>query len=395
MFFSLEHTSNNQFSQHWQLGQLTLNTDQGWQQLIFESRVLIFKGYTDCAPLATVVLNCLDHELPGNFCVFDYNTTTGNIVMRTNQWRGFLAWYNQHQRFSNLVSADKCLWNDGSVSIDQTLHIVEDTLDIIGSIPNNTIDRVTAVNSIHKILTEKTQQFVQHNNLPLRVFCSGGIDTALVYSYVKTATDNYELILGNHNEWDKFWCKNSRLLSESFWAYRNIHHWRDPCVVTSGAWGDECMLKNPNNANIWLMYHGIDIYELLDSNEYRDCTHYKFFNSDKSRQLYHAQQCDPAVIKALDLSPTDFYKYYCNIVINDCQHWHIGNTLTFTPLRDFDILKIMLRMDPKDVILQMFNGDISRQLIAFNDATILPTLSHLKDSGEELENLSSLIKSHT
>jgi len=143
------------------------------------------------------------------------------------------------------------------------------------------------------------------------------------------------------------------------------------------------------------MYHGIDIYELLASTQYRNCSHYDFYNSEKSRQLYHAQKHDPNVQQALGLSAKEFYRYICNIVINDCQHWHIGNTLTFTPLRDFDILKIMLRLDPKDAIPQMFNSDISKKLIARNDAALLSTLSYCKGAGEELENLSALINSQT
>lgn len=395
MFFSLEHTTNARMPCQWQMGSLVLNTDQGWHKLVVGNRMLIYKGYADTTPLRDIVADCADHQVPGNFCVFDYNSNTGTIAMRTNQWRGFLAWYTQNIMFSNLYTADKCLWNDGSATIDQSLHVVETTLDVIDMVNTHSIDLATALDDIHAILSAKTQQFVRNNSLPLRVFCSGGVDTALVYSYIKRATAKYELLLGNHNDWDSFWCNNSKLLTQRFWAYRNIHHWHDPCVVTSGTLGDECMLKNPSTANLWLMYHGIDIHDLLASTKYRNCSHYDFYNSTQSRQLYQTQQQDPAVLQALELEPAEFYKYICNIVMNDCQHWHLGNTLTFTPLRDFDIFKIMLRLDPKHAIPQMFNSDISKQLIVRNDPSILETLSYCKGVGEELENLSSLINSHT
>ena len=76
---------------------------------------------------------------------------------------------------------------------------------------------------------------------------------------------------------------------------------------------------------------------------------------------------------------------------NDHQHWHLGNTLTFTPMRDLAILKELLSM-PFDVMRsQMLNSEISRLLIARNYPEALDILSTQKNHENYLENLAGLV----
>jgi hypothetical protein len=136
------------------------------------------------------------------------------------------------------------------------------------------------------------------------------------------------------------------------------------------------------------MYHGIDIFDLLRT---RDFLHYDYFMQDKHQKLFIQQQQDRALDPVMRLDRTDFIKYICNINANDCQHWHLGNTLTFTPLRDMQVLKLMLALDVDDLLSQALDSAISKRLIAQNDADLLSVLSDTKNIGETLSNLAQCI----
>ena len=386
MFFSLEKTANSRFSHQHQLGQLVLNTDAGWKSIDTGSRILVYKGYADHTELDSIVDN-LPHTVSGNFCVFEYSTISQQTKVFTNQYRGFLIWHQSGTRLSNLLHEDYTIWNDSDIAVDQQLTLHETKVDIVGSVDGACLDLTTAVDLVHELLADKIKNFVSNNKLPLRVYCSGGIDSMLVYSYIKTFTDNYELILENRFQYDEFWCKNSRLISESFWGYRQIHHWIDPCVLTSGAPGDEFMLRNPATTNLWLMYHGTSIPDLLKTHDIK----HKFFDLPHNQQLFETHHRDKELDIVMKLSTNAFYSYLCNIVTNDCQHWHLGNTLTFTPLRDLEIFKIFLRLNIDDAIPQILSSSISRELIKRNDANLLNYLSDDKDTGEEFANLVGLL----
>ena len=81
----------------------------------------------------------------------------------------------------------------------------------------------------------------------------------------------------------------------------------------------------------------------------------------------------------------------CNNAVNDWQHWHIGNTLTWTPLRDLDIYKMFLRLEPKDAVGQVMDSFISMGLIERNCPGLSNTISDQKNTGNYLKNLADYL----
>ena len=386
MFFSLEHYPNPRFPQQWILGELILNTDSGWHRKKSNGTVWIYKGYADHDRLDQLVSHIADDSVPGNFCVFQYRD--GVITLHTNRYRGFMIWHDS-QRVSNLVVSDHAIWNDQWLTIHQDLAVAHDAQDIIGEIDFTVLSRQQALDQLDEILDRKVKQFVQHNDLPLRVFLSGGVDSMLVFSYIKKHTDRYELIWENRIEWDEFWCQNRRTIQQQFWGYNQIHHWRDRCVLVSGTPGDEFMLRSPTTANLYLMYHGSDIPQLIAQGG----MHAGYFQ--KHLSLFENQLCDPDIKSTLQMSKQDFFWYLCNTVLNDCQHWHLGNTLTFTPLRDLALFKLLLRLPFADAVAQIMHSEISLALIERNDPELLKYLSPIKNTGETFSNLVYLMNKHS
>ena len=81
----------------------------------------------------------------------------------------------------------------------------------------------------------------------------------------------------------------------------------------------------------------------------------------------------------------------CNTVANDWQHWHIGNTLTWTPLRDLELFKLCLALPYDQAIGQIVNSAVSRELIERNVPGLTQVLSDQKNTGNFMRNLRVLL----
>ena len=81
----------------------------------------------------------------------------------------------------------------------------------------------------------------------------------------------------------------------------------------------------------------------------------------------------------------------CNIVANDWQHWHLGRTRTWTPLRDLELFKLMLRLPQHDAVSQIMNSEISIDIIERNSPGLSQVLSSQKNMHNPLANLAGLV----
>jgi hypothetical protein len=229
-------------------------------------------------------------------------------------------------------------------------------------------------------MNHKAQQFL--SDKPINVFLSGGVDSAFVFSYIQKHTDNYKLVLESHIEFDYFYLKNHGTLS-NFWGYNQIHHWRDPTVVASGTPGDEFTGRNPITVDLILRSHGTSFVEVMDDPMYANSLNYNFF-----KLKYYDKLNKP--VKALPLEQA--IHQGCNKNANDWQHWHLGNTTTWTPLRDLEFFKLFARLPIEDIKQQLMNSIIQIKLIERNNPKILSYLSFEKNTNNSMENLTNLLK---
>jgi len=381
MFFSLTPSVRHNFAEHFQLGDINLYTDLGWDINVSKAWTVVFKGYADEFFLEKNLFLILDQHIPkytGNFCVICYEHSTGKIFIKNDLWRSFPI-FQHSDDITNLIKSDVVFWTDSIISLDQDFNITERKFDAIGHIETDTLSKEQAVSSIHQILEKKTQSFLSHNQLPIKVHLSGGVDSLLVYSCVKKQTNQYELIKAEHFDYDKFWLLNDTQIKTQFWGYNQVHHWKDSCVLTSGAPGDEFMLRSPTTIDLFLKYRNISTLDILQTNI--QSLHRDYFLKEKHTQIFQSQTVDK------NLSPEIFYWNLCNIVVNDWQHWHLGKTLTWTPLRDLDIFKIMLRLPIDIAIGQIFDSLISKHLIDLNMPEASNLISDNKNSLNPMKNL--------
>jgi hypothetical protein len=64
---------------------------------------------------------------------------------------------------------------------------------------------------------------------------------------------------------------------------------------------------------------------------------------------------------------------------NDHQHWHLGETLTFTPYKDLEILRLTMQSSPEQLLAQAIDASISKELVRKLDPSKLDYLAKYKN----------------
>lgn len=382
MFFNIGHTPLENYPCHWQMGSFSVSTDEGWHRATLGTADILYKGYADKNSLDQLLEQILfqtEPQLTGNFCALIL--VDDSIEIQTDRYRSFPLYVGDG--VNNLKPTGRTAWTDSLIKVHADLTVTEQKFDVIGEINTSPVTLDEALEEITNLIDRKVVSFLSHNQLPVRAFLSGGVDSMLVYSFLRKHSDNFELVKCSHVDYDYFWLKNSSDITK-FWAYNQIHHWVEPCVLTSGTPGDEFMMRSPTTADLFLKHHNVKISELLTQPQWADSLHYEYFNKEKHLKIFQ----QPPLNQSLE----QLHWSLCNIIVNDWQHWHLGNTLTWTPLRDLEIFKIILRLPPTVLIDQVMDSKLSIQLIERNCPGLSASLSTYKNAGNVLANLVDIVK---
>ena len=369
MFFHIADQHQENYPCHWHMGSFRVSTDSGWQLRQIGTAQVLYKGYADAAPVENLLLDIVLQTIPqilGNFCAIVLADDA--LTIQTDRYRSFPIYINDHS-VNNLIPTEHTAWTDSLITVHSDLSVTENKFNVIGHawLPTSTVDQ------IDQLLTDKIKRFAEHNQLPLRVFLSGGVDTLLLYSYIRRLDIPHEMTWNLHTDLDEFYLANSYDIKKH-WGYCQIHHWQQSCVLASGAPGDEFMLRSPTTANQYLLKNGTSIPRLLANN--LDCLHHTYFT--KHLDLFRGQQAATA-------------PELCNTVVNDWQHWHLGNTLTWTPFRDLELFKLFLALPYEQAVAQIMNSAVSCELIERNVPGLTRVLSDQKNTGNAMRNLRGLL----
>jgi hypothetical protein len=377
MFFHIADQPQENYSHHWHMGSFHVSTDAGWQLEQVGTAQVLYKGYADRADLKCLLMDIVLQTIPhilGNFCALVVVDNT--LTIQTDRYRSFPIYIGDHA-VNNLIATSHTAWTDSMITVHPDMTVTENKFDLIG----DTAVAASTVDQIDQLLSNKIQSFLSHNRLPLKVFLSGGVDTLLIYSYIVKFCAEHEMVWGQHTDYDDFYLTNHDDI-QSYWGYRQIHHWQDACVLASGAPGDEFMLRSPVTANLYLLNHRTSVPKQLQ--HYPDCLHRDYFNLPKHTSVFEQQQKEFVPSK-------DLVWDLCNIVANDWQHWHIGNTQTWTPLRDLELFKMCLALPRDQATAQIVDSAVSRQLIERNVPGLTRVISDQKNTGNFMRNLRVLL----
>jgi len=357
MFFTLAPTIDLRFPNHANIGDMILSYDDGWKNSAPDT---FTKGY---------------HHKPinhGNF--IKVSKVDDLICVNGGSARSFpLYWNNETTTLTNFDQIGVKIFADRIPMIGKNSEFV--LQDIIGSVDTSEITIDQAVELITDNLIKKAQLLAaDYPDLPRRLFITGGIDTVTLFALMRNQQIDFELVDYEHFEFDNFLNHQYPTIREKYWAYRQIHHWKDSCVLLTGGCGDEFLMRGPVTLAIWAAWHKINISELINiSSGY----HIDYFSKPANRKIFEEQ--DSSLVLTQYPTKQDLVKAIVDMNLNDHQHWHLGNTLTWTPFVDAALTKIMLRLNVDDMVSHIVDATISRRVIERLYAPAVDLISDCKN----------------
>ena len=379
MFFKIAPQNLDQFMFNYRLNDTHwLNCDAGWTDISTKYGTAYIKGYchehkfnTD---FAEELFEDIEPRYTGNFIAV-LARLSGTIDVTNDSTRATPLWRNETEVGNIDMTNAVNVWANNTVSITATEMVEKDWDNITPhNVPACSFN--SALDQIDQILTEKFA-WLKDTAKNIKIFYTGGIDTLLCISYLRKLGIEHELVTAEHYDYDKFTCNFDQAIKTN-WAYRQMHHWREPTYFVTGACGDEFFLRGPATANLILAHFGINILQLLKPEHY----HYHSFREQEKLDIYTQQQHDPEIQKMLS-NKKELSDYIVGMCMNDHQHWHLGNTLTFTPFKDTRILAIILEMEKNDIAESVANAKLQRELIRRNNAQLLQYLDEYKNQGRQ------------
>lgn len=343
MFFTVCPHADSRLPYHDSIGDMVLSHDAGWHS---KDSDVWFKGYKH---------NNIEHS---NFAEITNNNN--HIQVHTGNARSFPLWWNEEsQTLTNLAPTGVQMFADRVPNIGTQSNF--EWRDVIGNIDTSEITVSQAVDLIVQNLCAKARALAQdYSHLPLRLFITGGIDTVTLFALMRNQNIDFELLNYNHFEFDHFLNAQYPLLKETHWAYQRIHHWTKPCMLLTGANGDESMMRGPGTLSTWAAWHNINVLELLKQ---QPGYHSNYFGKAANAELFEHQLQHAQDVREKYPTKHSLFKSIVDINLNDHQYWHLGHTLTWTPFADAEITKIMLRLSTSDMISQIIDATVSRQVI--------------------------------
>jgi len=366
VFFSIATQPDFRFDNRVEHLGLWINFDQGWQVTQQE----LYKGYSS------------------NHCrlVLEHN----GVCITHSEPRSFPVWF-KHGFISNLYCGlDKQAFVRDHLHMDPDGRIVWTPRDLDLSVPSDTITMDQALNLICDRLDTAVQDLKQHDHPPLRLFCSGGLDTFLIYAMLKHHQVEFELLSTEHFETDDFTTHNQPAL-DHYWSYRQqqLHHWNHPAWLVTGGCGDEYFLRGPAVIAMLTAWHDIDFQSLLQAN----CSQYHYHHFNKYQQLWQTSWQQRQQLQCQYPTRQQLLQQIMDNLANDHQHWHLGHTITWTPLKDIEIARILLQLDMDDLVPQFLDGAVTKRVIEHYCAPVLDFVSTYKNHNTQ-EHLSEFLRWH-
>ena len=375
MFFTISSTADNNFQNHYSLHQWTVSVDDGWNSVETERGTVLFKGYVDSILSLEEIVRTYNWDIPsyldGNFTLI--KVTKESVVLRHSKLRPYPLWSNG-SAVSNLQSIGDKLWVDDVVDIVNSGVVTVKT--DISTFKDQLLDTNTVINEVCKLLQSKIDTLAATNRFPLKVFKSGGLDTALIHAMISSSNLQFENVVDQHWDDTVFTQQNSNAIS-NFWAYKQLHHWRNSTMLATGSHGDEFFLRGPEAIAMLTAWHNIDFLQLLDNcpNAY----HYTYFLKEKNLKIF--KKHFEARQQIRDHYPTlaDLKLHIIDMLANDHQHWHLEKTLTWTPFMDLRIPMLMLSLPINSLLSQFLNGTLTRRCIEYFDSSALLGITKFKN----------------
>jgi hypothetical protein len=384
MFFRLadKKDDNRKWPHSFQLtSRYLLETDEGWNIEQTSNGKIVYKGYQEFADLKEVLKN-LNNKIPfkgpGNFLAFLVQNDETVYILHPEERTCpiYYSIFSQNIEVSNLNPQNyhNCLMRDEFMVIKSNSKLsIEPFLPCEAS-PIVKKSEEEVIHELNSYVDKKIIHFFKmYSGTDSWLYHSRGADTTTLYSYVLKNKLPINIIKSEHKEETPFYKEFKDELNLS-WNYRQIHHWAKPSILLSGANGDETLLRNPLSGALLLSLAGINPLKLLKNNASKYNSRYLLL--EKNKKMLRLGNQRGKIKRMFKKTDRDFFydelKFY---MLDDHQHWHLGNTLTYTPFKDIHLLRIFLQAPKETWEKQFTDAYLNKKIIEINAPELLSEMT--------------------
>ena len=154
------------------------------------------------------------------------------------------------------------------------------------------------------------------------------------------------------------------MLQKENWGFRQVPYFDKPTNFVTGFYGDEYILRSPKYVQWHLNKHGVDLIQEFARRP--NCYMFEFYKRSYENVL-------------TDLKPNP---QYLQNILNDHQMWSFDETTIISPYHDLDILQKGLGLDVDNVIKQVTEGIIQKEIITRTNKKLLDELDKSKNASD-------------
>jgi len=327
--------------------QFEVQLDDGWNRI----GDYYYKGYSLGLSLEDMIESKKFEQQKGNYCIINIKEP----ALYHDDLRSFPLFIGQDRCANAEFDGAKKIHFPTTVQYDgKWIENFEGYGDLQYSGQSFSFDNLT------DFVCERLVNVVERTNftLPLLAADTHGVDSTLVRSVFDYVGKDYKLV------------RREQMGDNEDWGYRQLYLTDEPHIQITGYCGDEILLRNPMYCQWLLRPHGIDLTE--EYAKVKQSYMLGFFNQRyKKKLLEDSYQFD---------DPATAVEHVCDWVSNDFQMWHKDETITFTPYRDRDILRMCLHAEPDAIVRQCVNAELSMEVIRRLCPDNLNTLSQHKNA---------------
>lgn len=373
MFFSISKQKDKRFLNHRPLRNFYFSHDDGWEV----NKNSFFKGYRTPN---------ISH---GNWTEIFLNDNE-EIKISHDTLRSYPLWWdNDNKILTNLNGNGERIWADDNITIKSNGVAEIQKTELLSFINDTSKKPENFTKWVVLNLNQKFTDFIHtYGNESLKFFPTGGIDTGTLFALLKynNKISNIDILTNEYFYYDEFCNKNIESIQNKYWAYKQMHHWEKKCFLISGAYGDEFWFRGPYIISLWAAWHDIDLIKLLQKSK---GYHVGYFLKEKNIHIFEESFKNRHNIQEMYPTYESLKHQILNINANDHQHWHLNNTITWTPFKDLEITNKILNLPFDDIMAQIIDAKLNKSVISNMSKNVLSGISNTKNSNSR-ENLKNI-----
>ena len=95
------------------------------------------------------------------------------------------------------------------------------------------------------------------------------------------------------------------------------------------------------------------------------------FTRDSRKSTFENTWNNRSYIQEKYTNKFDFYNYLLDFSLHNHQHFHLGNTFTWTPLKDIRLFNLFIAAKDEDIIDQILNNRVEKYIIGKQNKNLL------------------------